>query len=240
MKSQWEDPEYRKIQTEKIKSRWMNPEWAVDMRRRYSESLKAQWENPEYREKHTEISRIIFSSPENQEKQKKAMEIKWAEPTFKAMQRKKGSAQFRSPEFRKQISKKMKERWEDPEFINKFLKSQNTSPNKLEQIINSLTPEIVEFVGNRKWWRTLKIKDENGNEIIRHKNPDFIVKGHHKVIEIFGDYWHRGDTPEKWHEAWEKIGYKLLIIWEHDIYENIENTLNNINNFIGGTNEQTI
>ena len=160
------------------------------------------------------------------------MQIKWADPAFKQMQRKKGSAQFCSPEYRKQISEKMKERWKDPEFINKFLKSQNTSPNKPEQMINLITSEIVQFTGNRSFWRTLKIKDENGQEKTKHKNPDFKVRGQRKVIEVFGNYWHRGDEAEKWHEAWEKIGYKLLIIWENDIYDNIENTLNNINNFI--------
>jgi hypothetical protein len=143
-------------------------------------------------------------------------------------------ALWNTPEYRNKVTKKLKSLWDNPDvkFLERCFKIQNVCPNKPEQIINSLTPDIVEFVGNRKWWRTLKIKGENGEEIIKHKNPDFIIKGQHKVIELNGAYWHRNDDIQKWYEAWEKIGYKLLVIWERDIYENLEDTLNKIGVFI--------
>lgn len=51
--------------------------------------------------------------------------------------------------------------------------------------------------------------------------PDFINKKDNKIIEVYGDYWH---TKKEWIErdkrrlkAYKNLGYKLLIIWEHEL-----------------------
>jgi very-short-patch-repair endonuclease len=90
----------------------------------------------------------------------------------------------------------------------------------------------VVYVGNGKWWRTLKVKTDEGI-VTKHKNPDFLVKGQHKVIEFNGTYWHKDDYPdEAYHEAWAKIGYQVLIIWEHELSD-IEGVLTRIGEFLG-------
>jgi very-short-patch-repair endonuclease len=54
--------------------------------------------------------------------------------------------------------------------------------------------------------------------------PDFVnVNGKKQVIEVFGDYYH-GTLERKWRQselgrimAYNSLGYKCLILWEHDI-----------------------
>jgi hypothetical protein len=52
--------------------------------------------------------------------------------------------------------------------------------------------------------------------IIGSKCPDF-WNGDHKVIELFGDFWHREHNPEDWINYYKKWGYNCLVIWEHEL-----------------------
>jgi len=119
---------------------------------------------------------------------------------------------WKDNEYRATISKQSKEQlieqWQNPEYIAKLFASCKRSPNIPETLLLALTPENVTFVGNGKWWRTLKIMTADGL-VIKHKNPDFLVKGQKKIIEFNGTYWHKDDYPDgAYHEAWANIGYK--------------------------------
>lgn len=105
-----------------------------------------------------------------------------------------------------------------------MLKTQKKRPNKLEQRFNELTPHSVQYVGNRAFWVTLP----SG----KHKNPDFKIKNQRKVIELFGDYWHKDDNPNELIRLYKKINYHCLVIWEHEIYDQPEQILNKTTNFI--------
>jgi len=62
-------------------------------------------------------------------------------------------------------------------------------------------------VGNFKFW-------------VDGKNPDFVnVNGKNKLIELFGDYWHRNDIPQKKINHFKKYGFDTLVIWEHELSE---------------------
>jgi hypothetical protein len=123
----------------------------------------------------------------------------------------------------------------DPKYKDKCIKAIlngcTKSPNKPESIINSLTSKNVQFVGNHKWWRKLRFL-ENGEYIEKYKNPDFKVKNQDKVIEVFGAYWHKDDDPEILINAYKEQGIDCLIIQEIDIYNNLDNVLNNISKFV--------
>ena len=118
------------------------------------------------------------------------------------------------------------------EWMESYLNSIiNVKPNKPESIINSLTPDHIHYVGNRAWWRKLKIKTDNGY-IEKYKNPDFKVKGQNKVIEIHGDYWHEGENTEALIQAYKEAGLECLVIWEHEIYDDLDRVLSKIAEFI--------
>jgi hypothetical protein len=100
---------------------------------------------------------------------------------------------------------------------NKWAKSVRLSllakPNKPEHqlniILDELYPNQWEYVGD-------------GKKIIYGKNPDF-WNGDHKLIELFGDYWHTTkarnyeETEEGRISFFKQYGYKCLVIWEHEL-----------------------
>ena len=63
--------------------------------------------------------------------------------------------------------------------------------------------------------------------------PDFInINGQKKIIELYGDYWHK-DTQEKDKyriDTFKKYGYDTLVIWEHEL-KDLEKTRNKIRSF---------
>jgi hypothetical protein len=180
-----------------------NPELRKEIGLRVKKSYE---DNPEKRIKQSIALKKAFNKPENKLKRSEIIKERW-----------------RNPEYRQLMSQWFKNLW----------KPLNRSANKPESLLSVLTPENVEFVGNGKFWRTLKLKLPDGQIITRHKNPDFLVKGQKKVIEFNGDYFHRNDYPDEvWHEAWAGIGYQVLIIWENEL-KDIDTVLNRVGEFVG-------
>ncbi|MCK9597295.1 DUF559 domain-containing protein [Candidatus Pacearchaeota archaeon] len=126
------------------------------------------------------------------------------------------------------------DRWKDDKYREKQIKlilnSFNTKPNKPETILNNLLNTLFtnkyKFVGN-------------GQIIISGFCPDFInCNGQKKIIELFGDYWHR-NTQERDKlrlETYKKHGYDTLVIWECEL-GNINKVIKKIIKF---NEEQTI
>ncbi len=123
-------------------------------------------------------------------------------------------------------------RWKDINYRNKVIKAMfrglNLKPNKPEKklisLLNEILPNEYEFVGD-------------GKVILDGFNPDFInCNGQKKIIELYGDYWH--NLPS-WKErdkrrliAYRKLGYKTLIIWEHELkdLDKLQNKILEFNN----------
>lgn len=102
--------------------------------------------------------------------------------------------------------------------------SQNIKPTKPEKILNDNTPNSIKYIGDAKKWITLN----NGNR----KNPDFIIKGQKKIIEVFGNYWHKNDNPQELINLYKQVGYDCIIFWEHEIYKDINLVKEKIEIFI--------
>ena len=86
---------------------------------------------------------------------------------------------------------------------------QNIEPTKLELIVNEILQELLpneyKFVGNGFTW-------------IAGKCPDFLnVNGQKKLIEVFGDYVHKGQTGEERVSHFRQYGFSTLIIWENEL-----------------------
>ena len=115
------------------------------------------------------------------------------------------------------MSKIQKDLWKIPKFRKRFIKKLKrmrlamrlfrTKINKTEQRFLDLCLSIkykIKFVGDGALW-------------VDKFNPDFVVPKTKKVIDIFGDYWHKGENPKIRIRAFKKFGYNLLIIWEGEI-----------------------
>lgn len=74
-----------------------------------------------------------------------------------------------------------------------------------EPYLDQLFPGDWKFVGD-------------GQLIIAGKCPDFVnVNGQKKIIELFGDYWHKGQNPKARIAVFKPFGYKTLVVWEHEL-----------------------
>jgi hypothetical protein len=54
--------------------------------------------------------------------------------------------------------------------------------------------------------------------VVAGKCPDFVnVNGQKKIIELFGDYWHRGQNPQDRIDVFKPFGYETLVIWQREL-----------------------
>ena len=84
-------------------------------------------------------------------------------------------------------------------------------PNKLEKSValslNKTFPKEWKYVGNGKVW-------------FGGKNPDFInINGQKKLIEVYGNYWHKGENPQGRIDHFKQYGFDTLVLWEKEILD---------------------
>ena len=112
-----------------------------------------------------------------------------------------------TPEMRKQTSERMKGLWANPEHAKKCLSfnSPNKQELKLAGILESMYPGEWKFVGD-------------GQVIIAGKFPDFInINGQKKIIELYGEFFHKDDDPEDRAKVFRPYGYDTLVIWGKEL-----------------------
>lgn len=115
--------------------------------------------------------------------------------------------------------------WANPQYRDKHVKlmreARSQHPNQLEvkllTLLNSICPNTWSFVGN-------------GELVIGGKIPDF-TNADHKLIEVYGNYWHQGENPQERIDFFSQYGYKTLVIWENE-FNNIKVVVSKINNFV--------
>lgn len=143
---------------------------------------------------------------------------KWQDAEF----RQKRLSIYRSQEYRKQQSENMLALWQDENYIRKTLGNRNLKPSKPEIIFNTFLqqyfPNKFEYVGDYRFWVKLGKFHPNGR---RHLNPDFKrinskINGK-KLIELFGDYYHRSENPQDIINAYADVNWNCLVIWEHEL-----------------------
>jgi len=153
-----------------------------------------------------------------------AQKISKNRPEFKERRRKLSKKLWLNLEYRKKTSKAMKQLWTNPEYVKKILKARKRRPSKPEKMLDKMTPLCICYVGNRAWWR--KLNDG------KYHNPDFKVTGQNKIIEVFGDYWHRNDDPQKLIDLYAQVGLDCLIFWESEIYNYPNEVIEKVDSFI--------
>lgn len=75
----------------------------------------------------------------------------------------------------------------------------------------------------------------DGARIVAGHCPDFIIAKSRRIVEVFGDYWHR-DTVDKDRQKladYRKAGWKVLVIWESDIEQRPDVVRRTVLKFIG-------
>lgn len=125
-------------------------------------------------------------------------------------------------EARKQRSSELMIRlWQNQEYAIKVsaktLKSNRENrPNKPElkllSLLESNFPGDWRYVGDGSFW-------------IGGRNPDFL--SNKRVIELFGDYWHKGENPKDRIDYFRAYGFETLVIWESELSNpaNVEDSI---------------
>jgi len=158
-------------------------------------------------------------------------------------------------ETRKKMSIKKKEHWKDPNVTYnqkewREMKGRNTSQRLLDPEYCKMMQQALHMKPNKPETLLINLfKDLNldfkyvgdFSVIINGKNPDFIDEEKSLIIEFFGDYWHgekyrndgiSNETHEQQRiEHFQQQGYECLIIWETDLQENLQETVNKILEF---------
>lgn len=109
----------------------------------------------------------------------------------------------------KSCSCSVKKLWQNPEYVAKQIKARHVKPNKselkLQEILNDLFPNQYKYVGS-------------GEFILAGKNPDFInVNGQKKIIELFGEPFHKPKEKQQRIDLFARYGYQTLIIWSREL-----------------------
>lgn len=114
----------------------------------------------------------------------------------------------------KDQSKLMKKLWKNEEFANKIVKAQRLGENKVRNKPNKPETKVL------KLCKKLKIKVKfvgNGKLVIGGMNPDIKIVAQKKVIELFGNYWHRDQHPNSRIRKLSKYGWRCLVIWQSEL-----------------------
>lgn len=107
--------------------------------------------------------------------------------------------------------------------VRKWIKSNSLKPNKQElkisSILNDLFPQkyLLNVTGQYL--------------ILKGKIPDFVNLKDKKLIEFYGDYWHKGENEQDRIDEFKKYGYDTLIIWEKDLNKNVNEVKKSIISF---------
>ncbi len=128
-----------------------------------------------------------------------------------------------NPEQKGKISEEVKQLWQNPEFVKKQMKSRNVMPNKAES--------RLKFILNQVFFENQFNYVGDGKEIIGGKCPDFIDPINNKIIELYGDYWHKGQNPQDRINYFKNYGYDTLVIWESEL-KDMNSLTNRILEFI--------
>jgi len=204
------DPEIRRSLSESHRGKIHSEETKAKMRL----SMKGLRRSAEARENIKRAAKKRFSVPENNvmygKKQSDDAKVK-----IGANSRKVAVRLWADPEYRNKMSSIHKSRWSDPKLrelaITRMAKAAKRKPNKPETILldllNNLYPGQWKYVGDFSL-------------VIDGKCPDFVnCNGQKKIIELFGDYWHRGESPDDRANIFKPFGYETLVIWERELKE---------------------
>jgi len=106
-------------------------------------------------------------------------------------------------------------------------------------------PTLVQRTPNKKEKKLLQLLREHGFSFnyvgdgkvtINGLCPDFIGY-RNKIIELFGDYWHKKHSNREYYtekgrtSIFQKYGYDLLVIWEHEL-DSQEEVIRKVEDFV--------
>ena len=208
MTERYKDPKEREKQSVRTKIRYKDPK----EREKISKATKLTWKDPKIRTKRTvslrRAAKKRWKNPEERIRIGNIFRALWKDPEYR-IKNSKSMSRSKSMTNNPNVIEARKKKWKDPEYVAKQMKSRGVKPNKLEKhfekFLNNLYPNEWKFVGD-------------GQLIIGGKCPDFVnVNGKKKLIEFWGDYWHKGQNPQDRIDKFKPFGWDTLVVWEKEL-----------------------
>jgi len=237
MKRLWQDPEYRakviasrtgrpspmlgKHHTEetkaKIRQKLKGKKWSQEWIAKHRANPTRYWLDkkmpPELRQKLSQIRKGRKFSEGHKKRIAEALKIHCRNPIVRQRRSEMAKVSWQDPMIRPKMLEGARKggeaTWSNPRSIERWVRSQALKPNESEKtllkLITKVVPNEYRYVGD-------------GQVIIDGKLPDFInCNGQKKIIELFGDFWHRGEDPQTRINAFRKFGFDTLVVWEHEL-----------------------
>lgn len=194
-----------------------------EQRENISMAAKMVGSDPEVKKNRSCAQRLAQNRPETKEKKSRSQKITQNRPEERERNSKAQIIAQNKPETKEKRSRTKKKQWQDPEFAAMMCKAQGRLPNKLELLLNKILGQL--YPGEWKY-----VGD--GQLFISGKCPDFVnINGQKKIIELFGDYWHRNDDPQNRIDIFKPFGYDTLVIWEKE-FKDFKSLRRKIFNFV--------
>jgi len=118
----------------------------------------------------------------------------------------------------------MKALWKTPEYRAKMskIRSEQASKRWAEgNWRNSIRVSSTEYLIAPKLEADGFVHNIDAIYTIKYANrtriPDFINLDTKDIVEVWGDYWHKGQDPKNLITWYAKAGYKCRVVWEHEI-----------------------
>lgn len=114
-----------------------------------------------------------------------------------------------------------KKKWENPEYAKKVLglRGKSNEEKHLYFWLEEKWPGYWKYVGDAKYR-------------IGRKFPDFINLDNRKIIELWGDYYHKGQNPQNRIDYFRLYGFDCVIIWASEMHKNKSKVLDMIETFM--------
>jgi G:T-mismatch repair DNA endonuclease (very short patch repair protein) len=210
-------------------------------RRNLSKALTGRKISSEHKRKSTEHHKGMSGKKHSEETKQKMREKSLGRPSWwKGLKRPDlsermsgsrnpffGKTQIITAEMREKISKAMKGRVvsesvrknmseahkghkRSEEALKKWIKSNHIKPNKREKQLF----DYIECIFPNEY--ALNVRAEIMT--LGGKIPDIVnVNGTKKLIELYGDFWHKGDDPQERMDYFKQFGWDTLVIWEKEL-----------------------
>jgi len=237
IRNKWKEPEYRAKQTLNAKLRFSGVKFTRIHRERISSALKGKLKSKEHIAKQVATLKKMYASGERIPHNKGKTKDNYAPLNIvskKLIGRKKSIAHKIA------MSKSKQKLMRNPErkhlFIKRLLSACQRSPNNSEfKLLNICSGLPIRYVGD-------------GSLVIGYKNPDFIVDGQNKLVELFGSFYHdrklnpslpshRTESATK--SYYKRMGYSCLIIKCEELMKE-QNVRNKVESFISEHGEEVV
>lgn len=199
----WSEEHNRKMGLTKIRNKnCVGRVISNETRRRISEANSGRTVSEEIRRK---LSEVLIGN-------KRALGMKHSEKTRRRMSEVHKGRTF-SLSHRQKIGQANRRRWANEavktKIIRKMFKSLAAKPNKQERLLGQILDEL--FLGQYKFVGDFSFS-------LGGKSPDFLnVNGQKKLIELFGDYWHKGENEDDRVSHFQRYGFDTLVVWEREL-----------------------